>query len=813
MKKIIISLLASLIFYGDLQAQFSCPPYKDSSACERGNGISTDPDNLVNDNCSELKNDFEWRIKKDASVVSVNPEFYIAYDANGIPRSIRNPFNNPTNSEYRNIADNHNSNYNPKDGWELLKVDFGALSNFNTGWTQLEADRPGINPFTGGTSIPYFILYNKYTGTLRFFGSIFNYKRSFSTIKVEITIPESGEYSIPDLKATNLLSIQGEATQPLDQETGETSISIFCQYPNNASMFFWFDLPVAYDPCVCKEKSELHLTFHEMYSADIPLNGDLSRGITNSTAPAKKEFRRSLAAASSEEIPFELDQEIIPANPIINLSSITDWAVIALSSERYSGEERNALAQIFDNIFCTSDFQKVTDRTLANTDLQEYIKGEKLLDANTSYSSLISSGCFRTDNAGSLVSDFYFVEGKYTRSNPIFNEQIRLAMPGSNWSDTRLQTNVYVANGGARIPAYPTYNERLGTFALLETPVFKYEEEKINGSRYLAKLTQSANFSYSFNPIMNLNLDETKMYCRLAYSGEEVFDQKNGIHFEHNSEAKYKLTTPFVPIEHFKNMPLVAETYEQLDPKHLFIQFKIYTVSNNQASDGNPNSSYLFYTFPVKLDRKSTRVLSSSGGLIDDDFIHLQASDKIFDKPTYFAKNETLAYDGKVYISANMEVEEGKQVVIYATAGFGIAPEAELSKGLSLRRGYPFKIENQPPVSYEYLKTFCSDKQRYRAHHFAKRNSEQQQEISNERKFTIYPNPNEGVFYINFDQAITTEEELVVYSIDGKRVHTKILRPYSGKSYTVELSGLAKGLYLVKVLGNTEIKAKRVLVF
>ena len=65
-----------------------CPPQSDGIStpqyealieeyCEDGNGISTDPDNLINNACPDLKNDFEWRIKQDPSVVSVNPEFYI----------------------------------------------------------------------------------------------------------------------------------------------------------------------------------------------------------------------------------------------------------------------------------------------------------------------------------------------------------------------------------------------------------------------------------------------------------------------------------------------------------------------------------------------------------------------------------------------------------------------------------------------------------------------------------------------------------------------------------------------------------------
>lgn len=50
--------------------------------CEDGNGIITNPANLQNPACPQLKNDFEWRIKQDPSTVSVNPEYYIIHCLN-----------------------------------------------------------------------------------------------------------------------------------------------------------------------------------------------------------------------------------------------------------------------------------------------------------------------------------------------------------------------------------------------------------------------------------------------------------------------------------------------------------------------------------------------------------------------------------------------------------------------------------------------------------------------------------------------------------------------------------------------------------
>lgn len=98
--------------------------------CENGNNIRTNPNNLKNDDCPDLKNDFEWRVKHSPNLPSPPNEYYVAYDANGVPKGLRNPFNDDdNNNEYRYLAANHESNYHPIDGWELIKQDFGYAFN------------------------------------------------------------------------------------------------------------------------------------------------------------------------------------------------------------------------------------------------------------------------------------------------------------------------------------------------------------------------------------------------------------------------------------------------------------------------------------------------------------------------------------------------------------------------------------------------------------------------------------------------------------------------------------------------------------
>ena len=173
MKRIFTMMLIASIS-GKIVAQTgpaSCPEKKSTMTeeqytnfikekCEVGNAISTNPNNLKNDDCPDLKNDFEWRVKHSPNLTFPPAEYYVAYNANGVPKGLRNPFNDDDNdNEYRYLAGNHESNYHPEDGWELLKVDFGALSNFNTGYSVL--DVPGFNTETGGKKLPYMILYNK----------------------------------------------------------------------------------------------------------------------------------------------------------------------------------------------------------------------------------------------------------------------------------------------------------------------------------------------------------------------------------------------------------------------------------------------------------------------------------------------------------------------------------------------------------------------------------------------------------------------------------------------------------------------------
>jgi|AntRauTorckE5430_2_1112549.scaffolds.fasta_scaffold00354_11 hypothetical protein len=59
-------LCASIYPCAKAQIPANCPADPNapiSEYCEDGKGISIDPDNQVNDDCPDLKNDFDWKVK------------------------------------------------------------------------------------------------------------------------------------------------------------------------------------------------------------------------------------------------------------------------------------------------------------------------------------------------------------------------------------------------------------------------------------------------------------------------------------------------------------------------------------------------------------------------------------------------------------------------------------------------------------------------------------------------------------------------------------------------------------------------------
>lgn len=773
------------------------------SDCNNGNGISTNPDNLLNPKCPELLNNFEWRLKNpNPNVMSI--ENYFSYSDSRQATPIINPFNFRLGVEYIHLSQNHNSNYQPADGWELLSYDFATLGNIGLGMNEI----PARNPNKSLTRLPYMILYNKYSGTFRFFGAFQGHWIPQGVFHIELKIDKSirsgqrQNFFFEDLVATNLFSAQGESVQALDQESDETQLSVFVNSTNSRNVFFWFDVPVVYDPCVCKNKSQLNILVSEVYFSTIPVN-DSEEGVFVMVGENKKQFGRVLALGGTEkDWPNHDKFTVKPANALINYLNFKDLVLIAQNAHRYTELELSQFKNMTDFLNCDRDMKRIAERDLSFEQLPSILEAEKLLDQNQIFLSSTMSGCFQ-ENAGVMSSAFHHVKGNYSESSNQLG-YIFLALPGSNWENVVLADISYTSNFGKTIPAYPAYYERLGTFALLETPRLLLRRALQTNSVYAAQLRLLDTIRYSFNPVMRVNQNQTKIYVRIAYSGHNVTERQSGYHFDFNPDANYPLTSKFIPIEYFKSMPLVAEILENFDPDKLFIQFKVFFESDQIGSDGNPNESFLFYTYPVKLEEE-----------IDHDFTTKQLMNELgtkvenrniaYNQDTYFNRNEIIAVDGMVRIAGKLDVAPGVRVSIYATAGFELLPGAIPHPDVDLITGYPFKKIEMPQATSTQVNSFCSDTSRYKAFRFAPQKTEEKEKEEN--KANLYPNPNNGLFYLQFDARLTQETSLHILDASGKLVSERKL-PLGVDKVTIEAQQLTKGLYFVRL--TTENKTQTI---
>ena len=785
MKKVttlVIFLFAARVLLG----QTNCPPNPIAPVnvyCEDGKGIATDPNNPVNSECPNLTNNFNWMLKTVPG--DNNPEYYYIYpdnDPNAYPIEIWSPFKGPgavgpPDGTYLHwITQSFGSNYNPEDGWELLKMEFGSNGNIGLGPHVL----PGTNSNTTyRPKLPYMILYNRYTGTLRFFGSILDPNQDYSTIRIELRVPKNApkpKLNDPpnksyqeDLAATNLLSIQGKSIQPLDKQSDETALTVFVPATNNEKVFFWFDAPMAYDPCVCNNRAQLDVDFRYVQTADIEIVGTVEGSIKTVNNGANNYgamvFSRVIAAGASVVTAY------LSKGTIVNFKAFTDLVDIA------KGPSGNSDLDALQNYLgCAANYAKVIKGNysdISSTDEKKKIKaGQKILDGTTTFLSSAVKGCGSGDKGSTVITGNINAVGTFTMTSSITGDEITLAIPGSDWKDKTMETYPYTENDGKIVPAYPTYNERLGTFSLLKTPRLLVKESmqrcedvepnNPNSATQNAKFYERRNWSlklvdeaieYAFNPKMNLNKEKTTILARLVVHKDVEYFNKGGmgapnepfcdptpstyysaLNFEHNADADYILATPYMPLDYITNLPMriswsrlgttnnkvyvnkmrdFAFEFDEVQLEdNMYIQFSIVGESYDIGSDGTPNDFVQVLTFPVKSVEQTTDPIQ---GQITGNY---ESGIKEYDSDQFFFYESDKYFEGPVIISAKLESAPEK-IRIYSLNGFQIMPGAEISRDVELITGPHFPARPQPERTYAQINAVCSDPNKYRAQTFA----------------------------------------------------------------------------------------------
>jgi hypothetical protein len=327
---------------------------------------------------------------------------------------------------------------------------------------------------------------------------------------------------------------------------------------------------------------------------------------------------------------------------VVNIKAYTELLNILIENPNTNEETREALEafkSLVDNCVgpaydILSNLKYFQDKTytdengvLQTITADKYlkaIKGQKILESSTKLQAGMLDFCQKNKTSASsshsLISGDIKAWGTVTDAFTIPNTEITLGVPGSKWPEELGKRSGQFGLGDFHTqdkPAYPMYNERLGTFAILESPeILIHAQEEICAKRTSVSITSMEGFSfnnviagivanllgnsssptiehieifkrfsfsfklnsdilYAFNPLINLDENKTKILTRIVISeafNETLLPFENAYKFtwepcfsanpnavlqnlSFDNDAHYRFKSPFVPIESIKNIP------------------------------------------------------------------------------------------------------------------------------------------------------------------------------------------------------------------------------------------------------------------
>lgn len=323
----------------------------------------------------------------------------------------------------------------PQDGWELLRREMG----YNQDGT----------PSNPKPENPYIVMYNKYSSILRIF-----YARGssapFTSARITLKFAEGSPAQ------SSLLDLS-EGLIPLDSLFQKNKIfQSPSEFDNRLNQWFYADFPMQYDPCTCYYTSRLWIRIELINQANVDISG---------TANGK------LMAINNNA------GQVNQADKTFSFSDILSAAKKASKTfkdiNKFKVDQEKAIDTMLKN-----NSSAAADKKQNLTLLQTALKG----------SSFLKGGLQTAPYIGAAVSllDFFIGGGKKTeQAGP---QEVKLSPTtidmtiklNGTITSTYRYGDVIFFNPGSNISSYgdadyPYYNEILGIFNFLETPIINMQ--------------------------------------------------------------------------------------------------------------------------------------------------------------------------------------------------------------------------------------------------------------------------------------------------------------------------------------------------
>jgi hypothetical protein len=185
------------------------------------------------------------------------------------PFAMNNDDLDGTNSYLYDGLPERDRDYHWEDGWELLWMNLGKLPN-GTFVNQRPANSwnpANSNPDPEG--LPYFVLYNRYRGTMRIFANLWMFEEQYEHINAKIIF---NDVSVRKEEISGIMRHAAGLDQALDKPSIIYELEAPRRFmPISRSQWYVIDLQLGYDPCQCLTPSKLQLVFRGITVLDVDL--------------------------------------------------------------------------------------------------------------------------------------------------------------------------------------------------------------------------------------------------------------------------------------------------------------------------------------------------------------------------------------------------------------------------------------------------------------------------------------------------------------------------------------------------------------
>ena len=764
----ILSVLGiSAIMSGPLYAQ-SCPPVD----------ITTNPNGPLNTQVPAMTNTFDW-----TQTYWPNERLY---GGSTILTSLTNPFipANYTSGTWQKNTLLNDSPHNPKDGWEIIaRGDGFTIEDLNNNGLYDDYDATTTLPIV---DYPYIVLYNKYSGILRVGGKIPAAEEGYQSANIWLTyLNETNsdpgtiyDVPVPSTYTNGLLNFHTNPALPLDQNVAYINAVMPTNFFDQEKYFF-ADLTVAYDPCVCTQQSGFKVGFTLIKKASIYLGG---RILASSVDLTYTDPGGPLQINNDYLSSIYMDNNYTAQN---GQHTFKDLTTMEDYYQHILDDQSNPLATFFSGILnmlltfggeALGDMipEMVGETFPDNADPNEVAAAKGLAKGGISGIFDFFSSTLDAEKADDqqispprVITGEIALHGQITEEKDYSDPSFNFAAPASMYAET---FDDYTTASHAI--KYPLYNEKLGVFNVLRTPIVDYAyvcwktllgpdcyikgDEISYGIFDLYRL--NPNLKYAFNDLLDIDYEHTKIFGALEFTIENPYTD-NIVLTKTNCGTLYAIdkrliqvsppassdniavySSPLMPID-----ALPSQVYKIFNDdglpggglgtgynnvQEVDLQLVIDITYNAKDHNGNPIKHLLMVKFPMV---RNQDILSNTDFNYYCNFdgkhpfqpLEDWLDDNIFNNPcddlptdlvldaTTFTTSQTIEVTGSVEIRGDLNTSSsGVNVEIRAGQFIGTGdPDIRIAPNIDLIVGLQDAcMSNIQPMGIDEVNEFCSSK-------------------------------------------------------------------------------------------------------